>query len=82
MKKIRTQHIGTARKKMLNWHLDQEICRCDLHETGRSMVSDSIIGNIYIVSMFCCRMEITLEPPHGKINNLHRRKQKRRSASQ
>ena len=27
-------------------------------------------------------MRLTCEPPHGKTNNLHRRKQRRRSASQ
>ena len=54
MKKIRTKHIGTARKKMLNWHLDQEICGCDLHETGRSLVSDRIIGKKYCFHVLVC----------------------------
>ena len=35
-----------------------------------------------VKNVFYERLETEYEPPHGKTNNLHRRKQRRRSASQ
>ena len=36
----------------------------------------------FLMMCLTCFLSYTNEPPHGKTNNLHRRKQRRRSASQ
>ena len=35
----------------------------------------------YVEKTSCSVCTVLIEPPHGKTNNLHRRKQRRRSAS-
>ena len=55
-------------------------CGLELH-TGLSRQAKFCL-RAQVVDLFCYKLSITFEPPHGKTNNLHMQKQIRRSASQ
>ena len=53
----------------------------DLLEKGERLPQPAICTiDVYMI-MIKCKYKTRFEPPHGKTNNLHRRKQRRRSAS-
>ena len=71
---------------VVSWQMTQNIsCERGLQETVYWCTVDKNQGNqsyaLCQVNILYCWHNPKNEPPHGKTNNLHRRKQRRRSAS-
>ena len=79
-----TKTQQTHHNKMLNESRHVTFLKNDIDINFHAIICIMVPCDIISVNVTSCKMlsYLQYEPPHGKTNNLHRRKQRRRSALQ